>query len=170
MISAFILFHILAFVGWSVPVNSPLVNAFRQAIRPYMLWSGLFQAWDMFAPDPSRLNGYVEAEIDFRDGETRFWKAPRMDELGFIERYYRERYRKFVNEHLRIDGDAALWPDAARHLARLYHSNPANPPVTVRLIRYWSVILPPGPNAEYSAMPWERYTYFTYAVTPEDLR
>jgi hypothetical protein len=168
-ITLFILFHLVAFAAWTVPLQFPLLDAFKASIRPYMLWTGLFQAWNMFSPDPMRLNGYVEAEVTMADGQKRRWKAPRMEELGPVDKYFRERYRKFVNEHLRMDAESLLWPDAAKHIARMYDSDKSNPPVNVMLVRYWSEVLPPGPHGEYRATPWTHYNYFSYNVVPQDL-
>ena len=113
MISAFLLFHILAITAWCIPLETPLIAELKGFIRPYMFWSGLFQGWDMFAPSPRSVNAYVEAAVIFKDGRIHNWKFPRMEQLGLTERYYRERYRKFV-ENLQVDSNSALWPDAAR--------------------------------------------------------
>jgi hypothetical protein len=167
-ISAFLLFHLAAIASWSLPFNSLLNDRFKIAVRPYFLWSGLFQDWSMFAPDPSKLNSYIEAEIWYRDGSREMWAFPRMNELGYVDRYFKERYRKFATEYLRLDSNSALWPDAARYLART-HRNPTNPPTGVRLIRSWSEISPPGPGGEFRHTPWAHYPYFTYVVKPVDL-
>lgn len=168
-ISAFILFHLVAITCWSVPINSLLIPKCKQLIGHYMLWSGLFQGWDMFAPDPSKLNCYVVAEIKYRDGQTRLWKFPRMQELGYVERYFRERFRKFSTEYLRTDDHAAMWPEAARYVARV-NSSASNPPVSVSLIRYWSEIGPQEPGKVYKPGLWYQYTFFTYPVKPADLQ
>ncbi|MBV9266968.1 MAG: hypothetical protein JO061_12435 [Acidobacteriaceae bacterium] len=159
----------VAFAAWTVPLNFPLLDGFKTAIRPYMLFTGLFQAWNMFAPDPMRLNGYVEAEVTMQDGEKITWKAPRIEKLGIVQKYFRERYRKFMNEHLRMDAESLLWPDAAKHIARLYATDKSNPPINIVLIRYWSEVQPPGPHGEFSATPWTHFAYFSYDVKPEDL-
>ncbi len=164
-----ILFHLVAFTAWTVPMNFVLLDDFRAAIRPYMLWTGLFQAWNMFAPDPLRLNSYLEAEVRLANGEIRIWREPRMEKLGLVDKYFKERYRKYMNEHLRMDDQSTLWPDAARYIARLYDTDKANPPMGVRLVRYWQDILPPGPQGEYRAGSWNHYVFFRYDVAPEDL-
>jgi hypothetical protein len=168
-VTLFILFHLVTFTLWTAPLNFPLLDKYRALVRPYLLWTGLFQAWNMFAPDPLRLNTYLEAEVRMANGEIRVWHEPRMDKLGIVQKYFEERYRKYMNEHLRVDEDAALWPDAARHIARLYDTDKSNPPMSVRLIRYWSEILPPSPDGQYRTSPWSHYVYFKYNVAPEDL-
>jgi hypothetical protein len=90
-----------------------------------------------------------------------------MEQLSFTERYYKERYRKFA-ETLQDDRNVGLWPDVARHLARLY-SNPANPPEIVMLISYWSDITPERNGARHGERPNARIL-FEYRVTPEDLK
>jgi hypothetical protein len=167
-IGAFLLFHICAIASWALPFNSLLNDRMRAAIKPYMLWVGLYQAWDMFAPDPAKVNSYVDAEITFRDGSTTLWSVPRMNEIGYVDRYFKERYRKFSTEYLRIDAYAALWPDAARFIARA-NRNPSNPPVQVRLIRSWSDVNPPGPGGSYRPTPWSHYAFSSYSPQPGDL-
>jgi len=122
----------------------------------------------MFAPDPTTLNTYIEAEVTFRDGSMRVWSFPRMNELSYVDRYFKERYRKYSTEYLRVDSHSALWPDAARYIARA-NRNPSNPPVSVRLIRSWSEIQPPGPGGEYRYTAWKSYPYYTYQLKPGDL-
>lgn len=90
-ISAFLLFHILAISCWALPLNNPLISSFRYLIRPYFIWSGLFQSWDMFSPDPKRVNSYLEAIVIYKDGSSTLWSFPRMELLSPNERYAKER-------------------------------------------------------------------------------
>jgi len=166
-ISVLLLFHILAIVCWCVPLDSPLLAACRGVIRPYMAWSGLFQAWDTFAPNPKSINAYVVATVITRDGAIHTWDFPRMEQLSLTERYYKERYRKFA-ENLQDDRNAALWIDVARHLVRL-HANLPHPPEIVMLIRHWSAIPPPA-NGHYRSEPPRAQIFFEYKVKPEDLK
>ena len=167
IISAFLLFHLVAITFWCLPLNTALIQAFRGAVRPYMAWSGLFQAWDMFAPEPLQMNLYLDAIVKFRDGTTRTWSFPRMEKLPIAERYFKERYRKFA-EVVRLDQYSMLWPDCARYIARLNY-NPANPPVEVSLVRNWSPIPPETSDGSYSPGPWSHYVFFRFAVQPGDL-
>ena len=168
VISAFLLFHIIAITCWSIPLDSPLRTAFVSFIRPYFVWSGLFQSWDMFAPLPTSANAYIQAFVIYKDGTIRNWKFPRMEQLGLAERYYRERYRKY-EENLKQDANAPLWPDAARHIARL-NNNRSNPPEIITLVRYWSDIVPPGDSSSHAAEPPHAQIFYRYNVKPEDLQ
>ncbi|HEY7302617.1 MAG TPA: hypothetical protein VH601_00770 [Bryobacteraceae bacterium] len=164
-ISLFIAFHIIAITCWSIPSNAALVMAVRGAVRPYMLWSGLFQAWDMFAPSPRSVNAHVEAAVILRDGRIQTWKFPRMEQLSLPSRSFKERYRKFV-ENLQEESHNAIWPDVARYIARA-NNNPSDPPQIVMLIRYWSDIVP---EKFYRPRPERARIFFEYNVKPEDLR
>lgn len=90
-----------------------------------------------------------------------------MEQLSLTERYYKERYRKFA-ENLQDDRNAALWPDAARFVARLNNTGPS-PVRMVFLVRYWSNIVP-RPDDSYAPAPWDAHLFYGYTVLPEDLK
>jgi hypothetical protein len=167
LINLFIGFHIVAIACWCVPLDLPLLSSCKELIRPYFLWSGLFQSWDTFAPTPWGLNSYVEATLIYKDGSQKTWAFPRMEQLSPGERYIEERYRKFA-EILQNDGSDALWPDVARRIARL-NSTPLEPVKTVVLIQKWSLIVPRA-DGSYRPEPWEQHVLFGYGVRPGDLQ
>lgn len=166
-INAFLLFHILAISCWALPINNPLISQCRNLLRPYFLWSGLFQSWDMFSPTPKAANSYLEAIIIYKDRSTQLWTFPRMELLSLRERFFKERYRKY-EESLQSNEHSDLWPDAARHIARLNNNN-ANPPQTVMLVARWSDIIPRTDDT-YDRGPWGVNVFFSYDVQPEDLK
>jgi hypothetical protein len=168
-ISLFLAFNLFAIVSWCVPLDSPLIVRCRELAGPYLRLTGLFQKWDMFAPDPSKLNNYVGAVITYRDGTSSQWTFPRMEELGAWDRYLKERYRKYANDNLRLDGNAPIWPDAARYIARL-NNRPGNPPVEVGLVRYWQFVPPPPAEGDAPPGEWNQYMFFRYNVAPGDLQ
>jgi hypothetical protein len=166
-INLFLIFHILAITAWAVPLNLPLLPQWRQLVRPYFLWAGLFQAWDMFAPMPWGSNSYLEAVIIYKDGSRKTWSFPRMEQLSLTDRYQKERYRKF-SEVLQVENNDALWPDVARHIARL-NSTPTNPAKTIILIRKFSPIVLRA-DGSYQPEPWDQHILLGYGVRPEDLQ
>src|ERR1700746_186622 len=166
-INAFLLFHILAISCWALPLNSPLISSFRKLVRPYFIWSGLFQSWDMFSPEPKRANSYLEAIVIYKDGTSTLWSFPRMELLSANERYAKERYRKF-EENLQNDQYSGLWPDAARHIARL-NNEKTSPPKTIMLGGRWPEIIP-RTDDKYDRGQWNSNIFFTYDVQPEDLK
>jgi hypothetical protein len=167
LINVFLIFHIVVITLWSLPIGSPLMPMFRDLVRPYLVAIGLFQSWDTFAPNPTSANQYLEAMIIYKDGSSRLWPFPRMESLGFIERYGKERYRKY-GENLQNGQYSDLRPDAARYVARL-NSSPANPAQTVMLIVRWSDIHPDAPEGQERG-PWQMNVFYSYVVQPQDLQ
>jgi hypothetical protein len=166
-INIFLAFHLLAITCWCVPIDSPLIQLCRNLVRPYFLWAGLFQSWDMFAPIPKSANTYIEATLVYKDGSRKTWTFPRMDQLSIRERYFKERYRKFA-ENLQVEATDDLLPDAACYIARS-NSSPDNPVKTVILIQKLSFIVP-RPDGAYVPEPWEQHILLGYGVQPQDLQ
>ncbi len=166
-VNLFLGFHILAIACWCLPFDTPLFSWGKHFVRPYFLWAGLFQSWDMFAPTPALANSYVEAIVVSKDGSRTTWTFPRMEQLSLTERYVKERYRKF-SENLQNDQNDLLWPDVARRVARL-NSTPSNPAKTIILIQKWSPIVPCA-DGSLQPEPWEQHVLYGYGVKPEDLQ
>jgi hypothetical protein len=165
VLSLFILFHVIVIICWAVPLNTLLFATVRGRVAPYMELSGLSQSWDLFSPSPLSENRRVEAEIIYEDGTSRIWKFPMPQDFGYVRRYFGERTHKWVDS-LRLDANSTLWPDAARYVARL-NNDTTDRPRTVKLVRQWSEIAPPGSG---QAEPWKQQVFFTYAVASKDLQ
>jgi len=166
-INVFLIFHLIAIPAWCIPSSSPFIPKFKDWIRPYFVWIGLFQNWDMFAPDPKSANAYLEAIVLYKDKPSQLWSFPRMELLGYAERYRKERYRKFEEDVAKREF-SDLWPDAARFIARL-NSTPSNPVESVVLVVRWSQINPSGEGGSNRG-PWNVDAYYSYQVKPEDLQ
>ena len=164
-ISIFILFHLIAITCVAVPLRFSALMGIRELVMPYMRWSGLFQTWDMFAPDPESVNSYVKGVVITRDRHMQVWSFPRMEELGFAERLRKERYRKF-SEVLPQPQYAPLWPDVARHLGRQLN-NKSDPPDKILLIQFQSEIHP-GADESSNPVPRPGVFYEDY-LQPGDL-
>jgi len=165
-ISIFILFHLVAITCWAIPTNFWLVQGVKELVRPYMLWTGLFQSWDTFAPNPPVVNSFVKAVVVTRDGHLHVWAFPRMEELSYSRRYREERYRKFAEVMLQPN-NAAIWPDVAKHIVRMFSSQ-ADLPAKVLLIQYQADITP-GADGTPEPTPRPNVFYEDY-VQPEDLK
>jgi hypothetical protein len=165
LISVFLLIHLFLILVWSSPIYPrPIIKIWRFT-RTYMEWSGLDQRWNLFAPEPLVTNAYLVAQITYGDGQKKKWKFPTPEDYGYYRRYFMDRQVGWTYETLGKNSNAALWPDAARYVARL-NNQPNNPPVKVELIRHWSTIALP-----MSGQPetWNEYILFTYSVVPGDL-
>ncbi|HXP07179.1 MAG TPA: hypothetical protein VN828_01725 [Acidobacteriaceae bacterium] len=165
-INIFILFHLVAITCVALPWNLPITSTVKDLVRPYMRWTGLYQTWDMFGPDPERVNSYVKSVLVTQDHHMRVWSFPRMEELSFGERYEKERYRKFL-EVLPQTQYALLWPDVARHLARSLN-NQSDPLDKVMLIQFQSEIRP-GVDDSHEPTPRPNVFYDDY-LQPGDLK
>lgn len=130
---------------------------------PYLRWSGLFQLWDMFAPNPEPVNSYIKAVVITHDHHMRVWTFPRMEELSYGERYRKERYRKFTDV-LPGQENQILWPDVANHIARTF-ARRGDSPDKVLLIQFRSDIKPGTDNA----VPQLNVFYEEY-IEPGELR
>jgi hypothetical protein len=165
-ISAFILFHLIAITCWAAPTDFWLVAGIRGLVRPYMRWSGLFQSWDTFAPNPPTANSYVKALVVTRNHHIHVWAFPRMEELSYSERYRKERYRKFAEVMLQPN-NAAMIPDIAKHIARSFNSE-TDPPERVLLVQYQTDITP---GADKTREPTPKpFVFYDDYVQPEDLK
>lgn len=178
-ITAFILVHLYIIVFWGLP-GSRFRAYMVQPVQNYVLKSGLWHSWDMFSPDPLAMNYRIHAQVFFQDGSLKIWEFPRMEKLGYFERYRKERYRKW-RERVRQDSYSAIWDDTARYIARL-HNSATNRPVRVVLVRQWEGI--PAPQfepgkatyADHQPMPENfdelkfSYRFNYYDVKPQDLK
>jgi hypothetical protein len=137
-INIFLIVNIVAIACWVIPSDSPVLKRTKDVFKPYLVWSGLFQSWDTFAPNPTAVNSNIKAVIFTRNHHVHVWAFPRMEELSLSERYRKERYRKFT-EVLPAAKFATLWPDVADHLARSF-KDPKDPVEKVMLIQFSSGI------------------------------
>lgn len=182
-VKVWVIFHALAILAWSLPrPSSEIVSGQQKPIgsdhilvfnnkhvlssplKYYMLSTGFWQYWDMFAPNPSNWDGYADAEITFQDGSKRVWEYPRMAKLPIVEKYFKERYRKFLERGI---NQAMFWPDFAQRVALLNYDDPANPPVSVKLRRNERIIQPPG---KPQPKDFTRKVYFDYQVDQRRLK
>jgi hypothetical protein len=165
-INVFIVCHLSFIFCWALPLNTGILTNLRPKIAPYMVWSGLAQGWNLFAPNPLSLNSRLEAEISYSDGQKGVWKFPLPQNYGYIKRYTLERQHKFSLDSLLNNKFALLRPDAARYIARLNNKGD-NRPVSVTFVSYRSQIAPPGSN---QPEPWTSTVIGTYPISAGDLQ
>jgi hypothetical protein len=166
-LNIFIIFHIFAITAWALPFRSQFVVDSVALVRPYILWSGLFQDWNMFSPMPKATNTYLQAVVIYKDGSTQMWDFPRMELLSLTQKYSKERYRKFV-EILLDQNNAALRPDVARYVARLPGIREKDPQQILLMVK-WSNILPNG-DGTFTRTPLDQDVFYRYDVQPGDLQ
>ena len=169
VIHLFVGFHLTAVVCWSLssPHSTASLNRkVRSRLAPYMVPMRFTQQWDMFAPNPNLSNNYLEAEVTFADGGRATWPFPRVDRMGYFERYRKERHRKWATERVLAAGKPnPVVAEAAAAFAARQVGRPGNPPRKVELVRYRSQIPAPrrGQLRPHSEAPteWDRQLLYT---------
>lgn len=159
-------FHVLAITSWTLPKSAPGVQAGflepkgldwvlyandayvrHSPVQQYILTFGLFQSWDMFAPNPTNKDIWCDAIVRYQDGSEKVYTYPRVYEANYAKKYVIERYRKFY-ERVNLDLYQYMWPDFAQRIA-VKMDDPANPPVQVVLRRHYIVTPRTVTFAEY---------------------
>ncbi|MBS1705401.1 MAG: hypothetical protein JST40_05975 [Armatimonadetes bacterium] len=148
---------------WILIWNDRLIRK-GSPVGTYLMTTGLWQYWDMFAPNPMSNDFWVEAKVDFTSG-TKSGFIPRMSQLDFFTRYRKERYRKF-GERIHQDENKWAWPYWAQGIARQAFRDTGEAPLRVHLIRHWRFLL--GPTKPLP--PYKETEFETYEVKPEDLK
>lgn len=167
IVSMALVIYICACIVWMLP-ESRFRNALYDILKVPMLYTGIWQNFAVFSPNPRLNNMYLSAVVTFEDGSTQYFEFPRNDKLALWQRPQKERFRKFGLDNLYYDQHRVLWPDAARYVARQVREKA---PVLVALQRHWQD-LPPPERGLGNPLPDEYglHTFFVYRVKPEDLR
>lgn len=184
-VKLFVAFHVVGITVWSLPnprrpvmigtvepygfdwllyYNTRYVK--DSPLRYYLLTTGVWQSWDMFAPNPSNVDFWGDAEVLYEDGTSERYPYPRMYELPILEKYVKERFRKFF-ERAGDDGYRFMWPVFAQRVAYEMDKHPGNPPVRVKLYRYRQVLQGPG---KQNPTDYDRFMYYDHLVDHGDLK
>lgn len=168
LISCFIAFNILAMIRIHMPMKNEIVANLYTPVDAYSSFFSTFQTWNMFAPNPSRLNVHLSAEVEFDDGSKDTYYFPDSSKMSLGEKYTNgERYR-VMSEAIRRDVNSFLWKDASKFaLRKLKSSNYYKIPLKVHLYRHWYVI--PEMSQQFQphlskAPKYSTYKFYTYEV------
>jgi hypothetical protein len=134
-----------------------------------LLLLGLWQSWDMFSPDPRTVDICVELRCTNRDGTSDRRMLSDMVAMGYYERWQKDRWRKYFNDHLRLDDRRALWQPFAEYAARRLREE-GHDPAAIELVRWWRPCDPavrPDLRADVRQMPWKSYVFHRWAVPRE---
>lgn len=169
IISGFILFNFLTMIRVHVPLEHKFFSNAYKPIDAYLSFFSIYQDWLMFAPNPTRLNLYITADIEFEDGSKDTYFFPRPAQMNLFEKYVNgERYRKIVTEGIRNDSHKWMWPDTAKFALRKMRNKHYNKiPLKVHLSRHWSDT--PDLNSEFrphraEIKDFKSFRFYTYEV------
>ena len=185
-IKFFVVWHLIAITAWTLPRLSSSDSGPKpdltgpdwvisqddhwlrslSILQAYLGVSGLWQYWDMFAPDPANADWYGDAWVTYRDGHRERYQYPRMVLLPIPLKFTKERYRKFF-ERAHDDTKDCVFRPFAQRIAFLMDHKPDDPPVKVDLYRHWRLTAPPG---GVQTQDYQEYCYFQYAVDEGLLR
>ena len=129
----------------ALPTVHPAQDALRETLDPFVDAVGLWQGqWELFAPEPDKVNVRVVAFVEFEDGVMGGWRSPNWRTLSAAARFRHFRLAEFV-DGIRLDAHHGAWPAFARWVAReVKHPEGGDAPaVRVTLWRYWVVIPEP---------------------------
>jgi hypothetical protein len=159
-ISAFVLFHLAATFIWLMPV-SPLKLQLMPPLRFYMLPLGLWQAWNMFAPDPQRETILLESEVIDVRGMRHIYEFPSVADLSWWRKMPRFRHPKFAS-NLLFDEFAQQREFTARHAVRRLDLDESAFPVHASLYLRLKPAPPPGVSCGDPMTPPRIHLLATY--------
>ena len=132
---------------------------------PFLALS-LWQTWDMFSPDPRSEDICVEVVFTARDGTRERRMLTDMVAMGYAERWQKDRWRKYFNDHLRLDDQRLLWQPCAEYAVRRLREE-GHDPVAVELVRWWRPCertVHPRLRASVRRTPWSQYVFHRWQV------
>jgi hypothetical protein len=152
-VSAFVIAHLLALVIWNLPAKVLLRERLVPVLSWYMLPTGLWQDWGMFAPDPGKSSLALEAVSLDRHGVLRTYAFPRLTGLSVPAAFWRFRHAKYLSV-IGLENSAANREFAARTVLRRQAIPAEAYPVDVQLLYKVRPTPPPGePPADPAAPP-----------------
>ncbi len=146
-INTFIAAIVAAVVIDTLP-QTPL--AVHRLLGPWLVRLGIRQdVWNLFAPEPDRVNTHLKAEITYRDGERREWHGPEWSKTTAWQKWVRHRDVEWY-DHAGLRSGAASWESWCRYIARTERPDlpDADRGAEVRMI-YQESIIPPAEDR-----PW----------------
>jgi len=139
---------VLAVVAIDTLPQSP--TALHERLTPWLLRLGVNQGmWNLFAPEPDRVNTRLTADVTYRDGEKREWRGPSWNEVSIWQKWAGHRHVEWF-DHGILPNNAPAWEPWCRHIARQARPElpDADKGAEVRLL-YHEAEVPPA-----SERPW----------------
>ena len=166
-LSAFLVFHVTAVGMWTLPCR-PLNEALGGWTAYYLLPTGQWQDWGMFAPTPPADTLTLEAVARDASGLLHRHAFPRMMDRPSWRASWGYRHSKYAHNVGTPDARANR-EFAARYAVRAMGLSAADFPADVQLIyQVWPTPPPDSPDGEPEA-PWqsvlETYHFATLAET-----
>ncbi len=167
-LSAFLLVHLAAILVWNLP-ESALKQRIGSWAGSYLLPTGQWQHWGMFAPEPLRETLALEAQARDSQGIIHIYKFPRMADRPVAAAFSGYRHSKF-SHNLLAETAVAYREFAARHAARSWNLPAASFPLDLDLYHnMWRPAEIGQPPADPSRPPEIRFLQAYRFASPQDL-
>lgn len=161
-------------IGWllvlaidSAPITGQWHQQLKDQLDPYLDVTGLWiGGWQLFAPEPDKVNSYISAEVRFADKKSAFIRSPQWRLMSAPERFISFREAEYFDK-IRLDNNAAAWPALCKFWGNTAeHPDGLDIPAKeIILKRHWVVI--PEPNQgnllQFPAPPECNRDYIIYA-------
>lgn len=167
ILTLFICYNVIS-VGFHLCAPGLFRDRVLGALNPYLWYTGLWQDFCVFVPNPKDYNVHLTANVHFKGGQIMEYKFPNPADDNQFKRMTTERYRKWVHDNVNAPVYKVWWPDTCKWIARKYKMDAANPPIKVELIRHWTDILPPGSPSPVG--PSHVLNFYTYELRAGDLQ
>jgi hypothetical protein len=153
----------------ALPASTALHARLQLEVDDVLDVTGLWQGrWNLFAPEPDKVNTWISAEFTYPDGSVRRWRSPDWRGLGVFERKRLFRHMEYF-DNIRLSDNRKAWAALAQWLAvtegRQASGGPL--PVRVELTRHKNLIPPPPPGlglldrVELGELPDEHDVFYT---------
>jgi hypothetical protein len=155
LVATLVAIAVTSLPAWSVP------RPIAKVTQPYLNATGLDQRWNMFAPTPRTEILYLEARVEFADGQVRVWRPPSGEPL--LGSYRDAHWLKFVEHAVVRPGNSDAWPQLWQPLVRYVASQETHEgsrPVRVTLVKRSAFELPPGGRGP-DRTPFREVPYYT---------
>lgn len=170
-INLFIIANLMMMIRAQLDQKSPIINFVYTPITYFQYYFSMWRGWSMFAPEPMRMNSYVDAKVIFEDGTQTIFNFTDIENISLFDRYiYNERFRKYMTDGLRLDNKSYLWKDGAKFVLRKVDiANPKKMVKSVTFRRRWQPLdkwfMPLVPHRkEIDRTKFKTYEYYTYEV------
>ena len=167
-LSTFLVLHLSAVVAWNMPDCAAKTSVVELA-GLYLMPTGQWQQWGMFAPEPSKDTQNLEAVVQDSRGIVHRFAFPRMMDRsaweGFLGGFRHSKYACNVGSP---DG-VANREVAARHVVRALNLPREVFPVDVQLVyQVWPTNPPAAPADEPPIAPFPSVIQTYRFDTPEE--
>ncbi|MES2920416.1 MAG: hypothetical protein V4819_02650 [Verrucomicrobiota bacterium] len=128
----------------ALPRTSQFHQRLKDWVDPFLDVTGLWQGtWQLFAPNPDKIDIRMTAEITYADGSTRSWESPDWRDMSSGQKFVNFRAMEYFDNVRRNDNSAA-WGSLADYLARTIPAPGGFSirPTKVKLARCWSLVPP----------------------------